>query len=240
MEPLAVILIATFITAAASSGTYMVYPPKYEISGEQLRVLTECLAPTYDETNPASRYDPICATDGFSYYNKYIMKCLSILVDTVQFSFYGRCPTEPTFLPMESIRDWWVVPEKTTKAVHGCMRHCEDKFEPVCGSNNHTYSSRCIFECVTKSMPHITKAYDGFCKQDLTAEEGMCPPVLQPFCGSDGITYLNFCHFEYAVTNLAGLKPAHIGDCVRRLEAVIKEAAPESGGGCGCACGGCG
>ncbi|XP_053685835.1 four-domain proteases inhibitor-like [Sabethes cyaneus] len=248
MQSIFILVIVALLVgdACMSSATYIVYPPEYDISNQQFAKFSSCIAPTFDSNAPESEYDPVCATDGYSYYNKYSMKCLAMAVPTVRFSFYGRCPNEPLFLPMESVRDWWTVPEKTRFAVKNCIGRCPKLFDPVCGTDNKTYSSECALTCVTNKISHITKAYTGFCKQDMTVEN-KCPPILQPVCGTDGVTYLNMCHLRYGSDKVPNLEMAHIGDCIRRLEAIQKgfdlnsKLADKSSSGCGggCGCGGC-
>ncbi|XP_055537588.1 serine protease inhibitor dipetalogastin-like [Wyeomyia smithii] len=243
MQVFSILTLITLLvgTVYYSSANYIVYPPEYDITDEQFVKFSSCIAPTFDANVPQSRYDPVCATDGYSYYNKYTMKCLSAAVPTVQFSFYGRCPNEPTFLPMESVRDWWTVPENIRHAVKNCINGCPKMFSPVCGSDDKTYSSPCALNCVTSEIPAIQSAYIGFCKQDLTVQN-KCPPILQPVCGTDGVTYLNLCHLRYGTKKVPGLELAHIGDCVRRLEAIQKGFnlsgnSKSKGSGCGSGCG---
>ncbi|XP_058826882.1 serine protease inhibitor dipetalogastin-like [Topomyia yanbarensis] len=214
--------IAVFLALVGlSRATYTVYPPEYDLTDEQVKTFIGCIAQTMDEKDPKSRYDPVCATDGFSYYNQYLLGCLTELVPSVQFSFFGRCPNEPIFRPMESIRDWWLMPEGNRRKSQSCMSQCEKLFKPVCGTDKKSYSSDCVLGCVTEIAPHITKSYEGFCTQDMVVQQ-KCPPILQPFCGTDGVTYLNLCHLRYAAAMLPGLKEAHLGDCVRRLDVIQK------------------
>ncbi|XP_058462287.1 serine protease inhibitor dipetalogastin-like [Malaya genurostris] len=214
-------IMALLAIVGVSNGAYTVYPSEYDLTDKQFEAITACIAVTNDKTSPQSRYDPVCATDGFSYYNLHTLECLRQAIPSVQFSFYGRCPNEPIFLPMESVRDWWVMSEEVRKKAQTCMSKCGWIFMPVCGTDNKTYTSHCVLECVSELIPHIKKDYDGFCRKDFTVEN-KCPPILQPFCGTDGVTYLNLCHLRYATEQIPGLYPAHLGDCVRRLNVIEK------------------
>ncbi|XP_021707501.1 serine protease inhibitor dipetalogastin-like [Aedes aegypti] len=222
--------------------TFVVYPPKYELSDAQTEELMACLTPTENVGDQQSKYDPICGTDGFSYYNKYQMKCMAKAIPSVDFAFYGRCPNEPMFLPLESARGTELLGNQAEfDKFQRCLESC-NAFSPVCGNDQKTYSSPCALQCAKAHRPKLDVKASGFCKEDQTVDD-KCPEILQPFCGSDGITYLNYCQFKFAQLGEKDLLPAHMGDCVRRLIAV-KGALQKKSGGCGCGggggCGGCG
>lgn len=204
-----------------SSANYMIMPPMYEVTNEQFNSFSTCIAATYNPKALHSKYDPVCGTDGFSYFNRHSMDCMAVSVPNLQFASYGRCPHEPIFLPMASVRDPWIFPANLRGELEQCIGSCENLFHPVCGSDEKTYQNPCTLLCVG-SVNKATLAYEGFCKRDQIAE-GKCPPILQPFCGSDGVTYLNYCHLRFAMLTIEGLKPGHIGDCVQRLEAIGKD-----------------
>nr|XP_019530290.2 serine protease inhibitor dipetalogastin-like [Aedes albopictus] len=222
--------------------TYVVYPPKYELSDSQTTELMSCLGPTENEADPQSKYEPICGTDGFSYYNKHQMKCLARTIPSVAFAFYGRCPNEPMFLPLESARGTELLGKpKAFADFQHCLETCA-VFRPVCGNDLKTYTSPCALECAKGHRPTLELKGNGFCLEDQSVD-GKCPEILQPFCGTDGITYLNYCHLKFAQLHAKELLPAHMGDCVRRLITVkgeLPNKRKKSGCGCGGGGGGCG
>ncbi|XP_062558871.1 serine protease inhibitor dipetalogastin-like [Armigeres subalbatus] len=220
-------------------GTYIIYPPRYELSDTQNAELQACLQPTRNAGAKESKYDPICGTDGFSYYNKYQMRCIGKSIPSVAFAFYGRCPNEPLFLPLESARGMDLLGNSTAfESFQKCLETCGE-FTPICGSDGRTYTSECALLCGKTFRPKLEVRGTGFCAEDKTVQDH-CPEILQPFCGSDGVTYLNYCQLKFTMVEQKDLVPAHMGDCVRRLIAVQGASQRErKSGGCGGGCGGC-
>ncbi|RHY25705.1 hypothetical protein DYB32_008152 [Aphanomyces invadans] len=90
-----------------------------------------------------------------------------------------------------------------------CELGCITTREPVCGSNNKTYSNACYLKvdaCTTKE--EITVAKQGEC-----ACSNMCTMEYAPVCGSDGVTYGNKCSLQTAQCKDGLIKLAKDGEC---------------------------
>merc|ERR1712000_548408 len=94
--------------------------------------------------------------------------------------------------------------EEETKENEGCI--CPEVYQPVCGSNDKTYSNGCAANC-----EEVTVQYEGACTTTTNKYGGnggygawatsttkenegcICPEVYQPVCGSNDKTYSNNC-----------------------------------------------
>jgi len=97
----------------------------------------------------------------------------------------------------------------------GCEANCPGVWEPVCGSDQETYSNRCEAECAGVSVAYEGECasstglpcesdadcsdgamcQEGFCT-DITVPGCECPNVWEPVCGADGETYANICELQ--------------------------------------------
>ena len=78
-----------------------------------------------------------------------------------------------------------------------CSVHCGQIFQPVCGSNNETFSNLCELE-VAKCKgrwPNLTLISEGPCQQQRPQVEPIefeedcpevCGQIYDPVCGTDG------------------------------------------------------
>jgi len=71
----------------------------------------------------------------------------------------------------------------TTTTSSSCI--CPAVFDPVCGSNNQTYSNNCQASCAG-----VDVGCEGQCP---CGSDCVCIEVFQPVCGNDGQTYSNSC-----------------------------------------------
>ncbi|XP_069628631.1 double-headed protease inhibitor, submandibular gland isoform X1 [Haliaeetus albicilla] len=102
---------------------------------------------------------------------------------------------------------------------------CTRNYEPVCGTDNVTYSNECSLCNEILRNQAIDKKHDGKCvKLDCTgylrSSGGAVPCTLEymPICGTDGITYPNKCSFCNAVVNGLDIDLRHKGECLEQVD----------------------
>jgi len=97
-----------------------------------------------------------------------------------------------------------------------CQRVCPEIYNPVCGSNEVTYSNTCKFNkakrCESKNR-FIKIVKRKACDDESTCSKP-CSKIPRPVCGNDGKTYPNRCRLvEARECKNPDLKFVHRGRC---------------------------
>ncbi|XP_037778320.1 four-domain proteases inhibitor-like [Penaeus monodon] len=105
-----------------------------------------------------------------------------------------------------------------------CDFVCTDEWDPVCGSDDVTYSNKCELELADcLSDGEITLAHNGECGSE-------CPEEWVPVCGTDGVTQANLCFLELASAQDDDLQLAYPGECLPPIEDVVAPCEPAMAG----------
>ncbi|KAG8434439.1 hypothetical protein GDO86_012708 [Hymenochirus boettgeri] len=176
-------------------------------------------------------YKPVCGGDSRTYSNdceRQKTECYQ--KTTIPVKHKGPCDLDvpsPCLNVKCSFGSACVV--KNKKAVCECQQVCQAVYDPVCGSDKHTYGNPCELESTACTLKkNITVLHKGPCDRCgkcqfgaiCEAETGrcVCPtecvPSAQPVCGTDGNTYGSECELNVrACTQQINLQVAAQGDC---------------------------
>ncbi|XP_019636999.1 PREDICTED: agrin-like [Branchiostoma belcheri] len=163
-------------------------------------------------------YDPLCGSNGQTYDNRCLMEldnCLYTAQNpdshhTITVAHTGPCNRKRQFNPGNE----------------HCNTHCNDHYDPVCGSNGQTYDNRCLLElddCMfsaqhPESHHTITVAYNGVCNSGAKNSKRQfnpghehcnthCSDHYDPVCGSNDQTYTNRCFLELDACQFSAQHP---------------------------------
>merc|ERR1712002_631937 len=149
-----------------------------------------------------AEYEPVCGSDGKTYFNYATLKCQRECDHSdLTMAYKGECS------PKRSIED--------------CLDSCVAiaVFDPVCGTDGNTYTNTGELGCHKMcGNSDLTVDYMGQCKPPKMVDECLasCPATanLQPVCGSDGKTYdnMSILKCQKKCTN-GNLQFDHEGEC---------------------------
>jgi len=112
------------------------------------------------------------------------------------------------------------------KLLSSKVLRCGFKREPVCGTDNKTYTNYChLAQASCQSSTPLQLASRGKCESEGCAQ--FCTEEFDPVCATNGVTYSNKCHFEKALCEAVKkgeekFSIKHKGRCARCPRACLK------------------
>lgn len=187
------------------------------MSQVKLIVLIGIVALTVQTSNSASihsendcvctrEYLPICATNDVTYSNKCQFQCEKKRNSDLEIKSYGECEEE----------------NKGKDLPRVCL--CRMVYEPVCGTDGHTYTSLCELLCEQRQKNDLRIKHSGVCRQEIEIpieinHKCICTLEYMPLCGTNGHTFANQCELDcenkYSKTHI-GVE--HTGECIDEVE----------------------
>ncbi|XP_075975613.1 uncharacterized protein LOC142976219 [Anticarsia gemmatalis] len=172
-----------------------------------------------------SDYSPVCGTDLVTYINKDRIKCAQECGLEIQVLCNSSCAACGHFKPTststtKSTHSWSTTSSTTvrttpTMSMEQCIRLCPATSEknPVCGTNNVTYSNPGHLLCAQLCGQDVKIARFERCSSSVPAEEilfciSTCPVTSEynPVCGTNNVTYTNRGHLNCAISCGADVK----------------------------------
>lgn len=146
-------------------------------------------------------YFPICGSDNSTYSNNCLFECEKERNSSLEISFYGECDDGFHSLPIED---------------NFCA--CAKDFNPVCGSDDQTYSNECLLNCHKLKRKNLRLKHRGECGNEIIIQdelpiECVCSRAYFPLCGSDDKTYSNECTLNCARKSNENLSIQFQGEC---------------------------
>eukprot|EP00095_Tigriopus_kingsejongensis_P003781 maker-scaffold155_size301336-snap-gene-1.5 protein:Tk03781 transcript:maker-scaffold155_size301336-snap-gene-1.5-mRNA-1 annotation:"serine protease inhibitor dipetalogastin precursor" len=128
----------------------------------------------------------VCGSNGNTYSSECSMKAMGCKVNqTITWVHDGQCASNASDI------------HHATPEGGKCNCSVSFRFEPVCGSNNHTYPEICILykEACARPQLDLVIQYTGVCVHDTSCTQS-CRQDYEPVCGSDANTYPNACTLQ--------------------------------------------
>merc|ERR1712025_50717 len=149
---------------------------------------------------------PVCGSNGVSYGNKCEFERAKCESNQKLFVVHnGSCDSKTS--------------------VQDCPLFCNRMLRPVCGSDNHTYSNRCLLKVASCQEPstNLFLKHEGVCEDPINDENhdnhenapdnvtlnseiklkkngidcpSFCHRMFRPVCGSNNVTYSNECFLK--------------------------------------------
>ena len=150
------------------------------------------------------KYKPICGDNGVTFGNKCAMEHHNCLAKNkkVKEAYKGKKTRDQYFINLFTKGEC----KEMSNDVQQCIRSCDKKDKPVCGSDGKTYQNKCYLENESCSTPELVVVSKGACPEEAEEEEGgvderlkpvecptFCNRMLDPVCGSNYQTYGNEC-----------------------------------------------
>ncbi|DAZ99709.1 TPA: hypothetical protein N0F65_000887 [Lagenidium giganteum] len=89
------------------------------------------------------KYKPVCGSNNVTYANKCLFEAAQFQSKQLTLAFEGQCTD--------------------VEATKSCNHFCTRDYRPVCGSDNVTYSNKCVFKAAQCENKELALASEGPC-----------------------------------------------------------------------------